>query len=343
MSAYAASVSRLRVELRPGGLLLPELGLWLDAHQVQTRAERVFVSHAHSDHIAAHREGILTAPTAALMRARIRSQRQEHLLPFGQPATFTYGERDFSITLLPAGHILGSAMSLIEAGGESLLYTGDFKLSPGLVAEACELRRADALILETTFGCPRYRFPPAAEVMGEILQFCRAALAQGETPMLLAYSLGKSQELLRGLAGAGLPISLHGAAYKLAKIYEQFGQMFPPYELLDGATARGRILICPRNASRSSALQNPGKIRTAIVTGWAMDSNCRFRSGTDAAFPLSDHADFADLIETVERVQPKKIYTVHGFTAEFAATLRERGWDARALGRQEQLSLNLSA
>lgn len=331
------------MELDAGGLHLPKIGLWLDARQAQSAPERVFVSHAHSDHIAAHRNVVLTAPTAALMRERIRGQRAEHILAFGEKAAFAHGRIEYQLTLRAAGHILGSAMALIQADGESLLYTGDFRLRPGFAAEPCEPGRADGLIMETTFGCPRYRFPPAAEVMAGIIRFCRVALSDGTTPMLLGYSLGKSQELLRGLASAGLPIMLHSSAYKLAKIYEQFGQTFPAYELFDAGTANGRVLICPPNALRSPAFQNLGKLRTAMVTGWAMDSSCRFRAGTDAAFPLSDHADFTELLDMVERVQPKKIYTVHGFTTEFAATLRDRGWDAQALGRQEQLTFKLAS
>ncbi len=232
-------------------------------------------------------------------------------------------------------------MCCVQANDECLLYTGDFKLRPGFAAEACEPHRADRLVMETTFGCPRYCFPPAAEAMAGIIQFCRETLADGATPILLGYSLGKSQELLRGLASASLPVMLHGTAFKLAKIFEQFGQTFPAYELFDAEAAHGKVLIWPPNALRSPALQNLGRLRTAIITGWAVDSSCRYRAGTDAAFPLSDHADFAELIEMVELVQPKKIYTVHGFTTEFAATLRDRGWDAQALGRQEQLAFKL--
>ena len=52
-------------------------------------------------------------------------------------------------------------------------------------------------------------------------------------------------------------------------------------------------------------LRNLGRTRTAILTGWAVNPNCRYRYQCDAAFPLSDHADFPDLIELVKRVQPK--------------------------------------
>ena len=46
------------IEFRAGNLHLPELGLWLDPHEPQLGSELVFVSHAHSDHVAAHREVI---------------------------------------------------------------------------------------------------------------------------------------------------------------------------------------------------------------------------------------------------------------------------------------------
>src|SRR5215831_253048 len=86
-------------------------------------------------------------------------------------------------------------------------------------------------------------------------------------------------------------------------------------------------------------LRNLGKTRSAILTGWAVDPNCRYRYQCDAAFPLSDHADFPDLLEMVNQIQPKKVYTLHGFAADFAQTLRNLGYDAQALSEGEQLAL----
>jgi Cft2 family RNA processing exonuclease len=335
-------VLALRIGYHRGGVHLPGLGLWLDAHEPQRGPERAFVSHAHSDHIGAHREVILSAPTARLMQARMSGERLEHVLPFGAPADFKHQDTPFRMTLLPAGHIFGSAMSLIEAEGGTLLYTGDFKLRRGLSAERCELRRADILIMETTYGRPVYRFPPQDVVMQSVVRFCREALDNDETPVLLGYSLGKSQELLCGLGDAGLPLMLHVAVFKLTRIYEQFGQCFPKYESYDAGSARGKVLLCPPGAVNSAMLRNVGKTRTAILTGWAVNPNCRFRYRCDAAFPLSDHADFADLIETVKQVQPRKVYTLHGFAADFAQALRGMGFDAQALSEHEQLALELA-
>ncbi len=335
-------MSALAIRFHRGGVFLPKLGLWLDPHEPKTGPERVFISHAHSDHIGLHREVILSKPTSKLMHARLSGDWQEHVLAYDEPVSFQGAERPFTITLLPAGHIFGSAMSLIQAEGSSLLYTGDFKLRPGRSAEACTPRHADILIMETTYGRPFYQFPPTAAVLNGVARFCREALDNEETPVLLGYSLGKSQELLCGLAEAGLPIVLHGTVHKLTRIYEQFGQTFPPYERYESGSARGKVLICPPNVANSALLRNLGPTRVAVLTGWAVDANCRFRYQAHAAFPLSDHADFPDLVEFVKLVQPRQVFTLHGFAADFANTLRTLGYSAQALSQEEQLALPLT-
>ncbi|NBZ97122.1 MAG: hypothetical protein EBR40_12010 [Proteobacteria bacterium] len=70
-----------------------------------------------------------------------------------------------------------------------------------------------------------------------------------------------------------------------------------------------------------------------------MDSSAIYRNRCDVAFPLSDHADHGELIEHVEETGARKVYTVHGFTEEFAGDLRALGIDALALGGGNQLEL----
>lgn len=333
-------MSALTPQGQTGSIVLPQLDLWLDPHWPRTGPEKVFVSHAHSDHVAAHREVILSAPTSRLMQARLPGKRLEHVLAFGETRQFD-GPTPFEIRLLPAGHIFGSAMACISATDETLLYTGDFKLRAGLSAECCQPCPADILVMETTFGRPQYRFPPTDEVLRSIIRFCQEAFDNDETPVLLGYSLGKSQELLCGLTDAGFALSLHGTAYKLTQIYEQLGQTFPAYERYEAGKTKGKVLVCPPSVVGSAMLRNLGRARTAILTGWAVDPNCRYRYGVDSAFPLSDHADFPDLLDFVKRVEPKIIYTVHGFASDFAQTLRDQGYDARALGIPEQMGLAL--
>ncbi len=223
----------------------------------------------------------------------------------------------------------------------SLLYTGDFKLRPSLAAETCEPPRADVLIMETTFGLPRYVFPPQAVIERDILDFCRQALAEGTAPVLHAYSLGKTQELLQIVGGAGLPVMLHAHGYRVTRRYAELGMKLPPYELLNAGAYGGHVIIAPPMSGRSEPLTWIHPRRTAVATGWAMDPGAIYRNGCDAAFPLSDHADFTDLLAFVDKVQPRFVYTVHGFAREFAATLRARGTEAWALGQQNQMDLKL--
>jgi len=317
------------------GVYLPRENLWLDPWD---RKPFAFVSHAHSDHIAPHDEIIVSERTARLMQARLPGKRNEHVVPFGERKTI----HGLDLMLLPAGHIFGSAQFFLETKNGSLLYTGDFKLRPGRSAEPAEWRQAETLIMETTYGLPRYRLPPTEEVIGQIVAFCRDALEAGAVPVLLGYSLGKAQEILCSLAGAGLTPMLHGSVHQMTRIYEQFGQSFCEYERYKADAVAGKVLICPPSANRSRMLERIRDKRVAMISGWAVDPNAIYRYQVDAAFPLSDHADYADLLRYVELVQPQRVLTLHGFAAEFARDLRERGVEAWALSEQNQLELTLN-
>lgn len=317
------------------GVHLPQIGWWLDAQKSQARS---FVSHAHSDHIAAHREIIATRETASLMRLRLGGKRQETILAYDQAWAADFG---CEVKLYPAGHIFGSAMLHATTEHGSLLYTGDFKLRPSPGAETCVVPRADVLIMETTFGLPRYVFPPQAKVEADIVAFCRQALADQVTPVLFAYSLGKTQELLQIVGQAGLPVMLHAQSFKLTRRYAELGMKLPPFALLDPKAYAGHVIIAPPMLNHLEPLSWIHPKRTAIATGWALDHGAVYRYGCDAAFPLSDHADFPDLLAFVDKVQPRLVYTLHGFAQEFAATLRVRDLEAWAIGQQNQMDLML--
>jgi ATP-dependent DNA ligase I len=317
------------------GVYLPQQDLWLDPWDAKRFA---FVSHAHIDHIAPHDEVIVSELTARLMQSRLPGGRREHLLPFGERRTV----RGFDLMLLPAGHIFGSAQCFLFAGDETLLYTGDFKLRPGKSAEQAEWRQADTLIMETTFGLPRYRFPPAEQVIKQVITFCRQTIEDNQVPVLLGYSLGKAQEILCSIEGAGLTPMLHRSVYQVTRIYEEFGQVFCKYVRYNADDVAGKVLICPPSANRSRMLETIPRKRVAMISGWAVDPNAVYRYQVDAAFPLSDHADYTDLIRYVELVRPRCVFTLHGFAAEFARDLRERGVEAWALTADNQMELALA-
>jgi len=159
--------SRVQVEFRRG-VFLPEPDLWLDPWEAR---ETAFVSHAHSDHVAPHRKIICSAITATFPQNAFRRKGEIIALEFGEVLEWS----GFRLRLVPAGHILGSAQLHAEriSDGATLLYTGDFKLRPGSAAEPAQAIPAGTLIMETTYGLPRYCFPESEDVLARMAAFAR--------------------------------------------------------------------------------------------------------------------------------------------------------------------------
>jgi DNA ligase 1 len=313
------------------GVILPGANLWLDP---PLRKPFAFVSHAHSDHTGHHDRILATEATARLAAARagIEASRFD-VMSFGEVRDFG----GFRARLIPAGHVLGSAQIHIEMDAGDLLYTGDFKLRHGLSSEVAGHCAAETLVMETTYGLPEYQFPPSEEVIAGIVKFCAEALEEGDIPVLLGYSLGKAQEILAALAGTGFPVMLHGSIAKMAAIYGELGCPLPEYRTWKAAEAAGCVLLCPPAAAASRAVAAISNRRVAAVTGWALHAGAVHRMRVDAAFPLSDHAGYDDLLAHVEAVAPRRVLTLHGFAREFARDLRARGIEAWALTGPNQL------
>lgn len=315
-------------------------GLYLDSRRPRGDC---FVSHAHSDHIGLHDRAIATAPTAALAEHRIGLLGTTQLA-YGEDFAFS---GDTQLRLLPAGHVLGSAMLHITRPEGTLLYTGDFKLRPCLTAEAARTEAADVLVMESTYGQPLFRFPPRQQVVDELLDRVHAAFREGRQPIVMGYSLGKAQEIIRILTDAGFPVTAHGAVCSINAHYERFGVPLGRYRRYAVGDFHGPaqlpleergVLVAPPNCARSpfvTRFDDPCRI---VLTGWGILKNAPYRYGVDHALPLSDHADFDELLELIDRVRPKKIYTHHGYK-EFVDHLKSRGHDATLARPDEQLRL----
>ena len=314
------------------GIFVDACSLWLDPLRSQACA---IVSHAHSDHVRRHQVSITTPATAELMRQRFGYKTKIECHDYGRP--FNYGGAQ--VTFFPAGHVLGSAQVLVDDGQRRLLYSGDVRLRPSAAAEPVEVPRADVLIMESTFGLPRYVFPDDAQVESDIIRFCDGAFARSETPVLIAYSLGKAQEALAIIARHGLNAAVHPAVMKLIPAYRSHGVDLPDCDSIGGPPGAKTVVICPPQSKRGTLLQGIGRFRTAMLSGWAADRGARYRYRSDAAFALSDHCGYDDLLRYVELVGAREVYTVHGFVSEFAADLQRRGVSAFAANRPTQLAL----
>lgn len=64
-------------------------------------------------------------------------------------------DEDISIQAFYAGHVLGAAMFLVKVGDQSVLYTGDFNMTPDRHLGAAHVfagLKPDLLITETTYA-----------------------------------------------------------------------------------------------------------------------------------------------------------------------------------------------
>ncbi|MCB1231587.1 MAG: ATP-dependent DNA ligase, partial [Verrucomicrobiae bacterium] len=170
-------------------------------------------------------------------------------------------------------------------------------------------------------------------------------LEDGEIPVFLGYSLGKAQELILAIHDAApeLKFQLYPTVAKMTELVATLGYDFPEFTEFDPKEREpdGHVVIMPPAAGRGQAVRKLKRARTAVATGWALDSGARYRYQVDEAFPLSDHAGYDDLIAYVEQTQPKRVLTLHGYAREFAADLRNRGIEAWSISGNDQIELTL--
>jgi putative mRNA 3-end processing factor len=322
----------MSVELRKAGLHLSGTELWFDANR---KSDLSFVSHAHADHIARHARVIATAATLRLMQHRLGKLHGALPVPYRRP--FDLGR--LVLELLPAGHVLGSAqLRVIREDGTRIVYTGDINFTNALTAEPAEIADCDVLVIESTFGHPRYVFPPRAELFDRLAQWCSDHLARGVTPVLLCYALGKSQEAIKALSERGLRLCAHASIHAVCEIYRELGM---PLEVrrFQGVFEEGEVVVFPPHIAKSQHIR---RIRhaTAALTGWALDGpHAAQRRGADAAFPISDHADFPSLVRYARQSGASEVITIRGFAEDLAKALRAEGFIARAVDRPLQLAL----
>jgi Cft2 family RNA processing exonuclease len=307
----------------------PDLGVDLTRRQ-----KRGFISHAHRDHMARH-ELALCSPETARLYHLLLGHRPVLELPWDRAIDFG----GLRLSIHPAGHCLGSAMLLAEDDKTSLLYTGDFKLRPSLTVPPAAPPRARQLVIESTYGDPRRAHGPREEASARVVDWVRRTLEQDRIPVVRAYALGKAQEVTRLLTAAGIVVMQHPKVFEISQVYERCGVPLGTIRPWRGRYEPGTALVAPPSMHRDSALEGLKRSVSLAVTGWAAEPGFVRRFGAEAAIPLSDHADFNELIEAIELVAPDVIYCTHG-SPEFVAHLRRRGYPARVLGAPQR-DLNL--
>ncbi len=312
---------------RPQGLYCPPGDFYIDPWRP---VDRAVITHAHADHArTGHGHYLAAAPAEGVLRARLGD------VPLH---TLAYGERiehnGVTVSLHPAGHVLGSAQVRLEHGGQVWVASGDYKVAPDRTCAPFEPVRCDVFITESTFGLPIYRWRPDDEIFADINAWWQANAAAGRASVLACYSFGKAQRILSGVDAAIGPIVVHGAVEPLNRAYRAAGVALPATltvdELTDKAAVRRALVLCPPSARGSPWIRRFGELSDAFASGWMQLRGARRRGGYDRGFVLSDHADWPGLMGAIAATGAGRIIVTHGSVPVMVRHLAEQGLQAEA-------------
>jgi putative mRNA 3-end processing factor len=292
-----------------------------------SNCDYTFVSHAHIDHV--HLPNGNSKVIASKETKELANMRGYDLGKSNHEVS--------GIDIIDSGHILGSRAILIE---DKVLYTGDLCTRDRAFLKGFKGIKCETLIIESTYGRGHYVFPETETVISQVNRFISDCFDKCRPVVLTGYPLGKAQ-MISYMFDNWEPVYLYDSIYKMnsshiklgvdLKEFEQFGSSVQFQEKL----SRGPwILIAPSSGGRSNLVRTMKEKYNAVIatfSGWAIDSRYRYTMNLDRAFPLSDHCDFQELVTFVKNCAPSRIYTVHGFSLEFAAYLRLLGFDAEPL------------
>lgn len=307
------------------GIYCPAGGFFIDPWRA---VDRALITHAHSDHARwGHGHYLSTPGTDAVMRHRLGAINGQ-VLGFGAPVVVN----GVTVSFHAAGHVPGSAMIKVERGGEVWVVSGDYKVDPDGLAEPWEPVKCDAFISECTFGLPVFRWESNREAMARVAAWWRGNAAQGVTSIIGAYSLGKAQRLMAGLAAQGVgPILCHSAVEGTNRALRAAGYALPDTlhagAGFDAKAHAGAMVICPPAALGSAWAARFGARDEAAASGWMALRGVRRRRGT-TGFVISDHADWPGLNMAIRAMGAERVFVTHGYTQPFRRWLEAEGYQA---------------
>jgi putative mRNA 3-end processing factor len=289
------------------------------------------ITHAHADHArTGHGHYLAAAPAEGVLRARLGASIALQSVPYGQAVT----HNGVTVSLHPAGHVLGSAQVRLAHGGQTWVASGDYKVAPDATCTPFEPVRCDVFITESTFGLPIYRWRPDAEVFAEINAWWAANAAVGRASVLMCYSFGKAQRILSGVDPRIAPIIVHSAIQTLNTAYRDAGVALPETRLVsevtDPADFKRALVLCPPSAAVGPWVKRFGDFSDAFASGWMQLRGARRRGSYDKGFVLSDHADWPGLMGAIGATGASRVIVTHGSIPVMVRYLSSQGLQAEA-------------
>ncbi len=295
---------------------------------------RAIITHAHADHARPGHESVLaTAETLAIMDVRMgqgRSGNVQQVLAPGEVLSIG----DVRVWCQPAGHVLGSAQIAMEHAGSRAVVSGDYKRASDPTCAPFVPIACDVFVTEATFALPIFTHPPAIDEARKLLD--SVALFSERTHVVGCYALGKSQRLIALLRQAGWdrPIYVHGALMPLCETYQRLGVELGelrPATNTKPAELAGAIVLAPPSAIADRWARRMAEPVTCLASGWMRVRQRARARGIELPLVISDHADWPELLATIEEVGAPEIWVTHGAEEALIHEIERRGLRGRAL------------
>ena len=289
--------------------------------------DRAVITHAHGDHARwGSRHYLASREGERVLRTRLGGDAVIETVEYGEPRVID----GVHVSLIPAGHILGSAQVRLEHRGEVWVVSGDYKTEPDPTCTPFEPVRCHTFITESTFGLPIYRWCAQEDTFADLRAWWRENAEQGRASLVYAYALGKAQRILAGVLGADIgPVYTHGAVERLTADYRATGVALhdttPVASLPKGTSYAGSLIVAPPSAAGSTWLRRFGDTSTAFASGWMQVRGARRRRSLDRGFVLSDHVDWPALLAAIDATGAENVWVTHGYREQVVRYLNEHG------------------
>ena len=296
--------------------------------------DHAIITHGHADHARRGNKHYLCHRfTEPVLRLRIDPDLSITTLDYYETTTIN----GVTISLHPAGHIIGSAQVRLEYKGYVAVISGDYKTENDGISTAFEPVKCNAFVTESTFGLPIYNWMPQSDIFDDIKTWIAGNQAQNKTSVFMAYSLGKAQRLMKGLEGVA-PIFVHNSINNLNQAIESCGIKLPVTSLVtldtSKADTQNNIVILPPALLGTNLVKKLPNAAVAICSGWMQVRGSRRWQAADAGFALSDHADWTGLLTAIKATEAEMVYVTHGSTATFSKYLNEIGIESAEVSTQ---------
>lgn len=379
----ASEVGRSAIMVRDERSFVFDYGIKIEDNQMDypikvPNVDAVLLSHAHLDHsgsvpVIYTEQSVPTFGTEGtlmlsdlLLEDALGIAKKEHRHPrFHKKQLGTmvnryvrmqyekpYGFGNYSISMYDAGHICGSAITLVERHNAKenrrIVYTGDFKVQHQYLHSGAKKVKSDVLIIESTYAGREHA--NRSQLINSFIEMIKETLDNGGTALVPAFAIGRSQEIIAMLYKHGLIeyAYLDGMAKEATKIIMKHPDAISDKELLNNAaeginwvedrTQRRRILEEPSIVVTTAGMLNGGPAieyikhmnsdsqvfltgyqvegtngRTLLEKGYIVDNGNRIKVGVPVTkFDFSAHAGDADLHEYIRASAPNTVICVHG-------------------------------